>query len=141
MEHEYIAFVGGGNMTRAIVNGLLEDGFPAGRISIAEPSAEQRENLINELLGVFVTADNNEVIARSNNVVLAVKPQIIAMVCTQIAAAVQENRPLIVSIAAGPRIADIDNWLGGGNAIARVMPNQPALLGMGVSGIFANDAT
>ena len=141
MEYESIAFIGGGNMSRAIVGGLLEDGYPAGRISIAEPSAEQQTSLIKDLPGVYVTADNEDAITRASNVVLAVKPQIIRMVCTQIAAVVQEARPLIISIAAGPRIADIDSWLGEGNAIARVMPNQPALMGKGVSGIFANHET
>lgn len=138
MEYESIAFIGGGNMTRAIVGGLLEGGYSAGRISIAEPSSEQQKSLSKELPGVYITADNENAITRASNVVLAVKPQIIAKVCTQIAAVVQEVRPLIISIAAGPRIADIDSWLGEGNAIARVMPNQPALLGKGVSGIFAN---
>jgi pyrroline-5-carboxylate reductase len=141
MECESIAFIGGGNMTRAIVGGLLGDGYPAGRISIAEPSAEQQSSLIKDFPGVYVTADNEDAITRASNVVLAVKPQIIRIVCAEIAAVVQEERPLIISIAAGPRIADIDSWLGKGNAIARVMPNQPALLGKGVSGIFANRET
>ncbi len=141
MEHESVAFVGGGNMTQAIVGGLLTDGFPASNISVAEPSAEQRESLSTSWPGIFVTADNDEVVARASSVVLSVKPQIIAMVCRRLAAAVQNKRPLIISIAAGPRIGDIDEWLGGGNAIARVMPNQPALLQKGISGLYANAAT
>jgi len=141
MEHESVAFIGGGNMTRAIVGGLLEDGFAPQNISIAEPMAEQRELLADTMPGVFVSADNDDVVAKANSVVLSVKPQVIAAVCRKLAVAVQENKPLIISIAAGPRIADIDHWLGGGNAIARVMPNQPALLQKGVSGLFVNDRT
>ncbi len=136
-----VAFVGGGNMTRAIAGGLLEDGFPAGGLSIAEPSAEQRELLAAALPGVFIGADNDEVVARADSVVLSIKPQIISKVCRKLANTVQKTRPFIISIAAGPRIDDIDAWLGGGNAIARVMPNQPALLRKGISGIFANAAT
>ncbi len=141
MKDQRVAFVGGGNMTRAIAGGLLEGGFPAAGISIAEPSAEQRDVLSNALPGVFISADNEAVVARASSVVLAVKPQLIAMVCRHLEAAVQKSRPLIISIAAGPRIQDIDAWLGGGNAIVRVMPNQPALLRKGISGLYANTAT
>jgi pyrroline-5-carboxylate reductase len=141
MQDQKIAFVGGGNMTQAIVGGLLADGYPASNISIAEPSTSQRELLANKMPGVFISADNDEVAIRASCVVLSVKPQIIAAVCRQLSNTVQSTRPLIISIAAGPRIADIDAWLGGGNSIARVMPNQPALLQMGVSGLYANEAT
>lgn len=141
MQDDSIAFVGGGNMTRAIVGGLLDGGHPAVRISIAEPSDTQRKSLAQTLPGVFITASNDEAVSRGRSVILAVKPQIIAAVCRSLRAAVHQFRPLIISIAAGPRIADIDNWLGGGNAIARVMPNQPALAQQGVSGIYANELT
>lgn len=141
MSEQRVAFIGGGNMTRAIVAGLLEDGFPAGAITIAEPSEAQRDILVSELPGIYVTADNDEAVARADSVVLSIKPQIIAKVCKQLAAAAQASKPLIISIAAGPRITDIDEWLGGGNAIARVMPNQPALLRSGISGIHANEST
>ncbi len=141
MENESVAFIGGGNMTRAIAGGLLEDGFAPQNISIAEPVAEQRDILADTMPGVFISADNNEVVAKADNLVLSVKPQVISTVCRKLADAVQASKPLIISIAAGPRIADIDHWLGGDNAVARVMPNQPALLQNGVSGLFANDKT
>jgi pyrroline-5-carboxylate reductase len=73
--------------------------------------------------------------------VLAVKPQILFDVCKPLAAAVQKTRPLIISVAAGVRSNDIDAWLGGGLSVVRVMPNQPALLRLGVSGMYANDKT
>lgn len=141
MTIEKVAFIGGGNMTRAIAGGMLENGYQASNILIAEPSAEQRDVLSVEMPGVAVSGDNDEVVQRADIVVLSVKPQIIAGVCRALAAVVQQKRPLIISIAAGPRIADIDRWLGGGNPIARVMPNQPALLRKGISGMHANAAT
>lgn len=140
MTDRTVAFIGGGNMTLAIAGGLLDGGYPAMNISIAEPFPEQRERLEKSLRGVFVSDDNDAVVAKAGNVVLAVKPQILPGVCRGLAVAMQKTHPFVISIAAGPRIADIDSWLGGGNTIARVMPNQPALLGKGVSAIYANDA-
>ena len=141
MNLDTVGFIGGGNMTRAIAGGLLDDGFDAKKVSIAEPSAEQREALAASLPGVFISANNAEVVARSGCVILSVKPQIITAVCKDLASAVQAAKPLVISIAAGPRMEDIDNWLGGGNAVVRVMPNQPALLRKGVAGIYGNDMT
>ncbi len=141
MTDRTVAFIGGGNMTLAIASGLLDNGYPAKNISIAEPFPEQRKRLQKSLRGVFVSDDNGAVVARAGSVVLAVKPQILPDVCKGLAATVQNTRPFVISIAAGPRIADIDSWLGGGNTIARVMPNQPSLLGKGVSAIYANDAS
>ncbi len=71
----------------------------------------------------------------------AVKPQILKPVCEGLIEEVQERRPLIMSIAAGPKIDDIDAWLGGGLSVVRVMPNQPALIDQGVSALFANERT
>ncbi len=141
MNLDTVGFIGGGNMTRAIAGGLLDDGYNARKISIAEPSDEQRTALGDSLPGIFVSANNAEVVARSGCIVLSVKPQIIAAVCKDLSSAVQATKPLVISIAAGPRIEDIDNWLGGNNAVVRVMPNQPALLRKGVSGIYGNDMT
>ena len=141
MDLDTVGFIGGGNMTRAIAGGLLDDGYAAAKLSISEPVEAQRASLQESLPGVFVSAENSAVVVKSACVVLSVKPQIIAAVCRDLAAAVQTSKPLVISIAAGPRIDDIDNWLGGNNAVVRVMPNQPALLGKGVSGIFGNRAT
>lgn len=141
MKSDTVGFIGGGNMTRAIAGGLLENGFDPTMLAIAEPHEAQRSQLAESLQDVFITADNHAVVARSSYLVLAVKPQILAAVCRDLAPSVQAVKPLLISIAAGPRIGDIDSWLGGENAIVRVMPNQPALLGKGVSGIFGNAAT
>lgn len=141
MANEKVAFIGGGNMTRAIAGGLLDDGFDPARILIAEPNLEQRKTLAAELPGIDVSDDNDEVVNSADNVVLSVKPQILPVVCADLANAAVSSRPLIISIAAGVRVADIDRWLGGGHAVVRIMPNQPALLRQGISAIFANAAT
>ena len=141
MSRDKIAFIGGGNMTRAIVGGLISSGVTPERLLIAEPSAEQRDRLGRDIPEVKTVSSNVEVATRVDCLVLAVKPQHIADVCREVRDAVRRSRPLIISIAAGVRSQDIDTWLGNGFAIVRVMPNQPALLRAGVSGMFANDRT
>lgn len=141
MKNNKVAFVGGGNMTRAIVGGLIRNGFAATDILIAEPLDEARAALKADFPGALVTADNKRAVAAAGCVVLSVKPQILPGVCRNLRDTVQHERPLIVSIAAGPRGNDIDTWLGGGLSVVRIMPNQPALLGKGVSGLFANAHT
>lgn len=138
MINDKVGFIGGGNMARAIAGGLLRGGMHATDILIAEPRAEQCDLLRRELYGTFVTQDNSQV-ARSVDVLLfAVKPQILKPVCRELAGVVQSGRPLIMSIAAGPCSDDIDDWLGGGLKVVRVMPNQPALIDQGISALYAN---
>lgn len=141
MRGNTVGFVGGGNMTRAIATGLLASGVDAADISIAEPVEKQRELLARELPGAVITAANDEVMAQAACVVLAVKPSLMAAVCRTLKPSAQSHKPLIISIAAGIRTADIDAWLGGGLAVVRTMPNQAALLRLGVSGLFANKHT
>ena len=134
-----VAFIGGGNMTRAIVLGMLKNGFVADNIIISEPDNRRRDALAAEMPGVEVLASNEDALRRADTVVLAVKPQVLPDVCKGLAETAQQRRPLVISIAAGTRGADIDTWLGGDLAVIRVMPNQPALLGLGVSGLVGND--
>ena len=141
MKNNKLAFIGGGNMTRAIIAGLIDSGFDASNLFISEPVAEARESLANDFPGITTTADNKAVAAVASCVLLSVKPQILAAVCRELRQTVQDTRPLVVSIAAGTRGADIDTWLGGGLSVVRIMPNQPALLRLGVSGLFANERT
>jgi pyrroline-5-carboxylate reductase len=136
-----VGIIGGGNMARAIGGGLLRGGMHATDLMIAEPVPEQCERLRKELYGAMVT-DDNKTVARSAEILLfAVKPQILKPVCEDLAREVQVRRPLIMSIAAGPKIDDIDAWLGGGLSVVRVMPNQPALIDQGISALFANQRT
>ena len=132
------AFIGGGNMSRAIVLGMLRNGTDVSRIRIGEPLAERRQVLAADMPGVRIESDNAAAATGADTLVLAVKPQLMEPVCRELAETVQSAQPLVVSIAAGTRIANIDAWLGGGVPIVRVMPNQPALIGLGVSGLHAN---
>ncbi|MEX2496546.1 MAG: pyrroline-5-carboxylate reductase [Woeseia sp.] len=141
MTRQQIGIIGGGNMARAIAGGLIRSGFGAPNILIAEPRSEQREMLRREFPGAIVTEDNRAVAAGAGNLLLAVKPQILGTVCRELGSAVQKRKPLVISIAAGPRVADIDAWLGGDLEIVRAMPNQPALVDQGISALFANERT
>ncbi len=141
MTRKTIGFIGGGNMARAIAGGLVRSGFGAANILIAEPLPGQRELLQQQFPGSLVTANNNDVAADAGGLVLAVKPQILGLVCRDLRNTVQDRKPLVISIAAGPTARDIDNWLGGGLEIVRVMPNQPALIDQGISAMCANKKT
>lgn len=134
-----VGLIGGGNMARAIGGGLLRGGMHATDLMIAEPLPEQCALLRKELYGALVTEDNHRVAAEAETLLFAVKPQILKLVCQDLAEVVQESRPLIMSIAAGPRTEDIDAWLGGDMSVIRVMPNQPALIDQGISALYANE--
>ncbi|MFO7594568.1 MAG: pyrroline-5-carboxylate reductase [Pseudomonadota bacterium] len=138
MQQKNIGFIGGGNMAASLLGGLISDGFAAENIWVAEPDDKRREDL-SARFGIHTGADNIELVNTVDVVVLAVKPQVLHEVCTAIADAIQGNRPLIVSIAAGVRESDIDRWLGGNNAIVRTMPNTPALVKSGATALYANN--
>jgi len=141
MDYGKIAYVGGGNMTRALAGGMLAAGYEASHVLISEPLAAHRESLATELPGAVVFEANEDAVRDAECVVFAVKPQILCEVCRPLAAIVQRTRPLIISIAAGVRARDIESWLGGNLPVVRVMPNQPALLRLGISGLYANEHT
>jgi pyrroline-5-carboxylate reductase len=132
-----IAFIGGGNMARSLIGGLVARGTPAASIRVAEPIASVRDALARDF-GVLTFVDNAAAVVGSSAWVLAVKPQGIRKVCEDLAAAAQSTHPLIVSIAAGITSTQLERWLGGDVAVVRTMPNTPALLGAGVTGLFAN---
>lgn len=141
MDYGKVAFVGGGNMTRALTGGMLAAGYEPTHILVSEPLADHRESLAVELPNSIIHEDNEVVVGEAECVVLAVKPQILSQVCKPLAGTVQRRKPLIISIAAGVRSHDIDTWLGGGLSVVRVMPNQAALLRLGISGMYANERT
>lgn len=141
MSNNKVAFVGGGNMTRAIAGGLIDSGFPPCDLLISEPAAARRKVLQRELPGCMITRRNDAVAGKAGQIVLAVKPQVLPQVCRELAAIVQQSRPVVISITAGVRSHDIESWLGGNIAVVRVMPNQPALIRKGVSGLYANEQT
>lgn len=132
-----IGFIGAGNMATALAGGLLAQGWPAPRIWLSDQHLPQLQAHAER--GCRTTADNAELVAAADIVVLAVKPQVMATVLQPLAASVQARRPLIISIAAGLSVASLDAWLGGGQAIVRAMPNTPALVQTGAAGLFAAD--
>ncbi len=140
IKDEIIGFIGGGNMARSLVGGLLNNGRARERLIIAEPDAGRRAGLTADL-GVVAHADNQTVAAQAQVLVFAVKPQVLREAATALAPIVQQRRPLIISVAAGIRADDLQRWLGGGLPIVRAMPNTPALVGAGATGLYANALT
>ncbi|MGH8192160.1 MAG: pyrroline-5-carboxylate reductase [Rhodanobacteraceae bacterium] len=137
-ESRTIAFIGGGNMARSLVGAQLARGVAPASIRIAEPRSNARDALTREF-AVPTFAENAEAVAGADCVVLAVKPQAIGAVCEGLAGPLAAARPLVISIAAGIRLAQLERLLGTQHAIVRCMPNTPALLGVGAAGLCAND--
>jgi pyrroline-5-carboxylate reductase len=133
-----IAFIGGGNMARALIGALLRLGAPAAQLRVGEPDAAVRAALEHEL-GVATAADNLVAMRGAALVVLAVKPQAAAAVLQGLRAALQELRPVLLSIVAGLRTAELIRVCTPAVAIVRAMPNRAALIGAGVSALYAPD--
>ena len=133
-----ISFIGAGNMASAIIGGMLDNRFEAHNVWVSAPDDSHLQAVRNQF-GVSVSTNNRYCVEQADIVVLAVKPQVMADVCRDIAPVVQNTRPLIVSIAAGLTADTIEQWLGGGLPMVRVMPNTPSLVGKGAAGLFAND--
>jgi pyrroline-5-carboxylate reductase len=136
-----IAFLGGGNMATALIGGLLGRGFGLTDIQIVELDADARTRLETKF-GVKTTATVDDATLASDVLVLAVKPQQMKTALAPFVSVLQNT--LVISIAAGLRLADIGRWLGGKNApypnLVRCMPNTPALIGAGVTGMYAAPA-
>lgn len=132
-----LAFIGGGNMATALIGGILARGGSAGSVRVAEIVPEARERL-HASFGVTAVDSAEEAAAGADCIVFAVKPQQMPSVAPSVAAAARNA--LVVTIAAGVRTADLGRWLGGHERIVRVMPNTPALVGAGVSALFATPA-
>ncbi len=136
MSGQHIAFIGGGNMGRALIAGLLARGSVPDELAVADPAASTRAALRTDF-GVHTSADNSEIAASADVLVLAVKPQIMGEVLAPLAPVLLRHRPLVISIAAGVRIASLTGWCGAGGPIVRAMPNRPALCGAGITGLYA----
>ncbi|WP_031370961.1 pyrroline-5-carboxylate reductase [Lysobacter antibioticus] len=134
-----IAFIGGGNMARSLIGGLVARGVAASDIRVAEPVQALREALQRDF-GVQCFDDASVAAEGASLWLLAVKPQVMREVCASLAAQAAAQRPLAISIAAGITAGQLDRWLGGGAAVVRAMPNTPALLGAGITGLYANAA-
>jgi pyrroline-5-carboxylate reductase len=130
-----IAFIGGGNMARSLIGGLLARGWSAQQIVVADPMPAQLEALRTQL-AVRVTDDNATAARDADIVVLSVKPQEMQRAAIGIRDAIAAKRPLLISVAAGIRASDLQRWLPG-VPIVRSMPNRPALQGCGMTGLYA----
>lgn len=132
-----LTFIGGGNMTRNIVRGLLATGYSAENIWVTNRSAEKL-TFFREEAGVHVTLDNGEGATLADVLILAIKPQQMKAVCEQLKPIISEKKPLIISVAGGITTAMLEKWLGKNLSIVRTMPNVPTSLKVGATGIFAN---
>ena len=136
-EVEGVSFIGGGNMARSLIGGLVGRGLNPARIHVGEPYEPFRDALARDF-AVSVYADNASAAQAGSVWVFAVKPQMLRAVAAELTPLAQVQHPLVVSIAAGITSAQLERWLGGNLAVVRTMPNTPALLGAGATGLFAN---
>ncbi|MEX0951448.1 MAG: pyrroline-5-carboxylate reductase, partial [Gammaproteobacteria bacterium] len=132
-----IAFIGCGNMGCSLIGGLLASGHPADAIHGAEPDAAKREAL-EQSFGIHLYADNHSAISQAAAVVLAVKPQVLQAVIEPLAADLRAQQPLLLSVAAGIPITALQRWLAASLAVVRAMPNTPALIQTGMTGLYAS---
>ncbi len=123
-------------MARSLIGGLLKTGIAASSVSVAEPRAEARQELGREF-GVACYADARPAAAEAEVVLLAVKPQVMPALRAELQDVLRQHRPLLISIAAGVRIDQLERWFGA-LPIVRCMPNTPALIGAGATGLCAN---
>ena len=136
MDSINIGFIGAGNMANSLIRGLLARGMDSTSIRAADIDNDKLQQLTADCK---ITAASNQQIADCADViVLAVKPQVIEGVCTGLHLPEAEQGPLIVSVAAGITLGHLQSWLGKQHAMVRCMPNTPALIGKGVSGLFGN---
>ena len=129
-----IAFIGAGNMAASLIGGLRAKGLEASQIRASDPGEQTRAKVAAEH-GIQVFADNAEAIEGVDVIVLAVKPQAMKAVCQALRPSLKPQQ-LMVSIAAGITCSSMNSWLGA-QPIVRCMPNTPALLRQGVSGLYA----
>lgn len=131
-----VCILGAGNIGRALVGGLLRSGTRPEQLTVGEKSVAARETLARDF-GVSACADNAPAAAGAAVVVLAVKPQDAVATLAGLAELFARQRPLVVSVAAGVRIAALQSACGAGIGVVRAMPNRPALVGAGITGLYA----
>ena len=135
-ERPRLAFLGGGNMAKALMGGIIQAGLPGSHVSVSDPKPANLEAMANSM-GVQTFLNNRDAWQGCDVVVLAVKPKIIHDVCVELRETYEGKMPLVISIAAGVWGTDIIEWLGGHDEVIRVMPNTPALVQSGVTGMWA----
>jgi len=134
--NQKITFVGAGNMASCIIGGLIKQGVSAANITATDPSEEKRKQL-SDRFGVRMLQENSVAVAGADVVLLCVKPQVLREVCQSFRSSLSHG-PLVISIAAGVDLASLEQWLGSELPIVRCMPNTPAQVLSGASGLIAN---
>ena len=125
-------------MAASLVGGLIANDYPATQITVSDLDQDKLTDL-SQNFGISVTTNSTEACAMADIIVLAVKPQVLQTVCEQIGKSNTQPDALFISIAAGVREQDINRWLGGNRSVVRCMPNTPALVQLGATGLFANN--
>ena len=131
-----ISFIGAGNMSKAIISGLVAKGYAPSNIMASNPSLGKL-NALQSSLNICITHNNQEAIDFADVVVLAVKPQLMQAVCKDFI--LDAHNTLFVSIAAGLTVSRLQDFLPANAKVVRVMPNTPSAVGLGMSGIYAGD--
>ncbi len=136
MESTKIGFIGAGNMANSLIRGLIAKGSMPENLWASDLDGSKLQLLAQDC-GIH-TGSNTDIAHNCSVIVLAVKPQVMKDVCVALAADLGQRDVLLISIAAGISTAHLENWFGKSAAIVRCMPNTPALVGMGATGLFAN---
>lgn len=137
IDNSIIGIIGAGNMARSLVSGLIESGFKPNRILVSDRNEEKRA-LFSEQFKVATRHSNIDIANSADILVLAVKPKDMRALTQEIKEAIQKRKPLIVSIVTGIQTEHFEDWLGSHIPIVRAMPNTPALLRVGATGLYAN---
>ncbi len=140
MKNSRITFIGCGNMGRSLIGGLIANGLSVNSITGTDVNAEQRQTTASQF-NIEVLEDNQQAIKDADVVVLAVKPQSMQETLQAIKADLVQEKPLLISIAAGIQLSDLGKWAGDELAIVRTMPNTPALIQSGATALCANQFT
>ena len=138
LDNKKISFIGGGNMAQALISGLVSCGIKPSLITVAEPNSDAREQLAAKGLNtVDPTTDAKAAVIDADIVVLAVKPQVMKAVVSDFADVL--DKQLVISVAAGLSTEILSDMLGGYGNIVRAMPNTPAMIQMGATGLYGTD--
>lgn len=133
-----ITFIGAGNMASSLAGGLIAKGFEPTSLTLADINDQQLQ-AARSTLGVATSRDNLTACAKADVIVIAVKPQVVAQVVPALRATVAARQSLVISVVAGTPLSRFAEWLGPDAAVVRCMPNTPALVEMGATGMFASD--
>lgn len=137
MSAPVIAIIGAGHMGASLIGGLVNNHHPCEKLWVSDPSQEKITQIQSQF-SIHTTTDNTKAVQAADVIIFAVKPQLVGEIAKELAEPIHIHKPLVISVAAGIRVDSIQSWLGGQVAIVRAMPNTPALIGCGATGLYAN---